>query len=718
MAKSTISNLIKARNFLKAANYLDQKSNYKFADKLQLKVNSFLKKGQIEYYDAYNEFEISNPIIIDWMMRNQDTFGAPHEKKIYDPGPPVGQTRDVIGTKPTYYEDTFSNRLNFSYYSGQHVADLIIKILPNIEPKNLKYLLNLAKTGYFLNNPISEKTIKEAFDIPNKNNANEQNKPIYELAKYIYSAYKRFRDIPFEVIKKIVLINNYSDYNTPGVLISPSSISKLTQALDNYLFYGDINRTPGNINIPTKSIENEPYKIPYYKEIYNFAINNEDKWGVDYTGALIDSFYKYNKQQDNSKSDSWKIARAYYGLNYPIGKSATIQTYPDENLLELQNNIDKIYRFKPNTEESDRLLIFFSKYPGTFGIPLSSINEVEEYTKGGDDLSSPTMTRDLPKILNVFGKNFKQWLDKFDGDIHEASQLLPFGQYRELKDLGLFLLQHYGKYNTTTLNLITSGWKDLTPEQKKLPIKDLERTVFEDKAQSLLSTKTINNINFAMEAAKWWQDENDDDEDDDDYDGYDDEDDEVVSYSELEKTYLDAQKIPLPKWANNNVTIENLRGRFLPRSDPRGLFLGFYSNSCQHPWNVGRDCAYDGLMNPKSAFFVVENVKNNDIIAQSWVWEDINGNIVFDNVEANGIGLQRMPIVQKIYKQIADKMENRLVNIGTRGTDMEIENLPPAQEIIRLQDPDLYSDADFIDQGSKANIIQQRTLSDNRLKSA
>ena len=677
-----INTITKINNFLRAASYFDANRNFVFADKLQIEATNLFKKSDIQEIDEYNlNIEIGSQTIINWMLKNQDVFGPPHEKKIYADGYEVGQPRPVVRTEPSYYEHTLKRAIDDSgwyNYRTNSTVEHIIQLYPNISVHEMNYLSKLSQSEYFREHPLtSPEVIKEALGILDKHQLNNYEEYFVEFAKSVYLKNKKYRDIPIEIVKEIF----EAYYGT-----SPHMLMDLTKKhLNNYVYYGDAWRKPAKINIPENILNNKT--IDDYKAAYNFAISHEDQWGQDFGGIGVASFVENITQEDLNKTDAWKIAKSFFGVNN--GKWEL-----DEKLNKLQNDIDKIYRFPPNTPENDRLLIFFSKYKGTVGIPLSVVNSIESKnintSPGGNE-----MYFDLPRILNVFGKSWEQWLRKFDGDIHKAAQILPPGNTRELNGLGLFLLQYYGKYNTTILNLISSGWKKLSPEERKMPPGLLERMVFERKAKELLSTQKIENMDFAMEAGKWWE-----------YDSYnvdiEEEIEEEIEYKTLEKLYIDSQNVPLPKWAENNTTtIGNLTGRFLPRSDPRGMFLGMYSNSCQHPWNVGADCAYHGQASPHGAFFVVENNKTQEIIAQSWVWEDNDGDVVFDNVEANGIGPVIMPVVNQIYKQVADNMKGRLVHIGEGGTDLDIKHLPKSRNPIKLPE-NLYSDAK-----------QQRILADN-----
>jgi hypothetical protein len=82
-------------------------------------------------------------------------------------------------------------------------------------------------------------------------------------------------------------------------------------------------------------------------------------------------------------------------------------------------------------------------------------------------------------------------------------------------------------------------------------------------------------------------------------------------------------------WEDEN---SGLTARFLPRSDPRGLYLGHLTDCCQYPGSAGESCAWAGVEKPLHGFFVVED-RNGNILAQSWVWSDGNGGMCFDNVE-------------------------------------------------------------------------------------
>ncbi|MFX4369979.1 hypothetical protein ABTA37_19815, partial [Acinetobacter baumannii] len=81
----------------------------------------------------------------------------------------------------------------------------------------------------------------------------------------------------------------------------------------------------------------------------------------------------------------------------------------------------------------------------------------------------------------------------------------------------------------------------------------------------------------------------------------------AADYPKHEQRFLDSLDTPSPFPLEKSWNVENLTGRFLPRSDPRGLFLGEHTHCCQHPGEAGSACAWFGQENARSGFFVVEN---------------------------------------------------------------------------------------------------------------
>lgn len=72
----------------------------------------------------------------------------------------------------------------------------------------------------------------------------------------------------------------------------------------------------------------------------------------------------------------------------------------------------------------------------------------------------------------------------------------------------------------------------------------------------------------------------------------------------------------------------------LPDGDVRGLFLGEFTDCCQHLADAGRDCAKHGFLSEEGGFYVVAHKKTQEIIAQSWAWRGATDELVFDSLES------------------------------------------------------------------------------------
>ena len=106
---------------------------------------------------------------------------------------------------------------------------------------------------------------------------------------------------------------------------------------------------------------------------------------------------------------------------------------------------------------------------------------------------------------------------------------------------------------------------------------------------------------------------------------------EKVLYKGLEEVYIQGLSVPMPSWSSFSGTIDGMTLKFIPRKDARGMFLGNLTNCCQHPKAQAASCAYDGHLNPLACFAVFE--VNNELIFQSYVWSDEEGNVCFDSIE-------------------------------------------------------------------------------------
>jgi hypothetical protein len=106
-----------------------------------------------------------------------------------------------------------------------------------------------------------------------------------------------------------------------------------------------------------------------------------------------------------------------------------------------------------------------------------------------------------------------------------------------------------------------------------------------------------------------------------------------ILYRGCEDIYLRGLEVPMPFWSDFKATEGDMTLRFLPREDPKGMMLGKITECCQNPESWAASCSYDGHLNPLAAFAVFEI--NNEIIYQSYVWSDEDGNVCFDSSEAS-----------------------------------------------------------------------------------
>jgi len=258
---------------------------------------------------------------------------------------------------------------------------------------------------------------------------------------------------------------------------------------------------------------------------------------------------------------------------------------------------------------------------------------------------------------------------KLGRNTHDATYWLPIEEPVHLQGLDKFLFSNSTR-QLPDLELTAGRWKDLSAAEKAMPFDDL---VFKLRSESYPDAKSPQ---FAAESARWGTKQE--------------------NYTKYESRFLASQEVPSPfplekKWESNGLV-----GRFLPRSDARGLYLGQHTNCCQHPKGQGSTAAWYGQESPKAGFFVVEDASHN-IVAQSFAWVSETGGIVFDNVEAKGLG-KRDPTVQKIYSNAANDLvrDYNVVTVGTGATDLNLSQWPQAKELTQTfgGDRNVYRDSD------------------------
>lgn len=252
------------------------------------------------------------------------------------------------------------------------------------------------------------------------------------------------------------------------------------------------------------------------------------------------------------------------------------------------------------------------------------------------------------KLALTFKGGWENWLNaqkNLGRSEHDATFWLQTVPTADQTGLGQMLLHNAGR-NVSQLELIARRWSEVPPELRDTSFKDILEHLLTNNYQNVVSKE------FAVEAGAVGMSAN--------------------TYKERETRYLASQTVPVPFPLDIVWQSGELRGRFIPRSDARGLFLGQHTNSCQHPDGAARSSAWYGQESPKSGFFVVEN-RHGEIVAESWTWIADNNGVTFDNVEAKGIG-QRTEDVRKIYQQAANELakSHHAVTLGTGHGDLDV----------------------------------------------
>jgi GNAT superfamily N-acetyltransferase len=307
-----------------------------------------------------------------------------------------------------------------------------------------------------------------------------------------------------------------------------------------------------------------------------------------------------------------------------------------------------------------------------------TFQKMAERLEAGNPDNSSWSTHSALGLVNTFGNDSAQWLDiqtKAGRTLHDASFWLPIKSAKELNGLDTWLRKNYkhsgaGADNLRPiedLSVVAQNWAGLNASERQLRYKDLLSLV--------KSRKYLNQADelFATESAKWGIAPSD--------------------YKAIENRYLASlsTKVPFPieqRWNEGEFT-----GRFLPRKDPRGLYLGQHTDCCQHPKGAGATSAWYGQESPNSGYFVVED-KNGQVVAQSWAWLSDDGAVVFDNIEAKGLG-DRESKVADIYQKVGDSLgqSHYKVTIGSGESDVALSRWKATDAVPLPRDYSAYTDA-------------------------
>jgi len=356
----------------------------------------------------------------------------------------------------------------------------------------------------------------------------------------------------------------------------------------------------------------------------------------------------------------------------------------DSEARDYINKFDRQYRnLHKNTREYFVVLCFTITYKNLFGMPsnlmISGINN--DIDKDGSYEVIEQSTDAYSFLLLIFGKNITNWLRKFN-DPHDAVQgfNIDFNWPRSEKAFGDYLLKatlgykNLSTFPTQKIKMIQNYWLELTEEEKQLPFAQLYSVCDVKNFKKIHSEYDVKSDKFASEYQSAAM---------------------KSGFEPLQEHYLNSLNVPLPSWSNVVISKGGYTGRFLPRSDARGIFLGKHTDCCQSPGDAGEGAALYGQIEPTSAFFVVEN-KKGQIIAQSWVWEDVSKKIiVFDNIEGKGLGyndddtdeerlqkLKRQKQIFELYTAFSNMMPDEYsVYVGGGYSKVDLEELADEDKV-------------------------------------
>jgi hypothetical protein len=153
-----------------------------------------------------------------------------------------------------------------------------------------------------------------------------------------------------------------------------------------------------------------------------------------------------------------------------------------------------------------------------------------------------------------------------------------------------------------------------------------------------------------------------------------------------------------------DITIGSYRLYKLRYNDPRGLFLGHYTNCCQHLGSAGAACALHGWSQSSSAFYVVEY--KGEIVTQSWAWRSKESDLVFDSIE--GLSGYDIDIISRLFLKASNMMlgklgiERVMVGITSYGLTIALElNTNTERYSVSMKESCSYMD------GSKQYLITE-----------
>lgn len=284
-------------------------------------------------------------------------------------------------------------------------------------------------------------------------------------------------------------------------------------------------------------------------------------------------------------------------------------------------------------------------------------------------------------IAIVWKGNWQQWTGLFRS-IHDAGINLNTNMSPEAKD---YLWRHRKTEQLADLIRICSNWEAI----KDLAIKQGLDIAFLGTKEviafaSSLTYDGVKSYELARECAKWSINQDD--------------------FEDIQCVWLsrqlDRESIPYVEATSENGEFRIYK---LSRDDVRGLFLGHYTDCCQHPTGAGSSCAQHGAESPDGGFFVVE--RHGKIIAMSWAWTAVVKErkiLVFDNVEV--LGSNYLDEIEQMYRSISSKLIGRLCVSEVRVGISSYDDLSAGERFQHCEYPVTTPDGCYTDARKQALI--------------
>ncbi|MBS1722605.1 MAG: hypothetical protein JSS66_06300 [Armatimonadetes bacterium] len=216
------------------------------------------------------------------------------------------------------------------------------------------------------------------------------------------------------------------------------------------------------------------------------------------------------------------------------------------------------------------------------------------------------------------------------------------------KELGKYMMRYDYAKNRPWSRIVAKNWHNLTPEQRKMHPKEIGEVLMAQAKKELDAALSVLPTGLRNEVEKWVLLEEPDVE-------------RLAAVIEsVWQTYTEAKKVPLPSWASVSAQAGDWSARFFPRCDPKVLFIGHYTNCCQHVCGSAESSAVHSCSSPNAALLGI--YRHKKLVGCSWVWEGKDGRVCFDNVEA-----LRGERDQEVFQALLTSLANQLPGKVTAG---------------------------------------------------